>query len=204
MYSTRPGYILGFHGCDETVRDAIINGQIELKDSTNKYDWLGNGVYFWEYNQDRAFKFAQELRDNPRPNKPIITRPSVVGAIINLGTCLDLLDSTYLDLLKESHKILENSAARLKLQLPSNITGKGSDELMLRNLDCLVIQHLTTILSKNRFDSVRGVFIEGEKLYPTSGFHEKNHIQICIKNPNCIKGYFLPRKLSSNSTHRLV
>ncbi|HYE54151.1 MAG TPA: hypothetical protein VD996_04880 [Chitinophagaceae bacterium] len=25
------------------------------------------------------------------------------------------------------------------------------------------------------------------------GFHEKNHIQLCIRNPNCIKGYFLPR-----------
>jgi hypothetical protein len=45
----------------------------------------------------------------------------------------------------------------------------------------------------NPFDSVRGVFIEGQPLYPGAGFHDKNHIQICIRNPNCIKGLFLPR-----------
>ena len=40
------------------------------------------------------------------------------------------------------------------------------------------------------FDSARGVFVEGEALYPNAGFNEKNHIQICIRNPNCIKGFF--------------
>jgi hypothetical protein len=24
------------------------------------------------------------------------------------------------------------------------------------------------------------------------GFREKNHIQICVRNLNCIKGYFTP------------
>ena len=28
-----------------------------------------------------------------------------------------------------------------------------------------------------------------------AGFAEKNHIQICVCNPNCIKGYFLPREI---------
>jgi len=40
---------------------------------------------------------------------------------------------------------------------------------------------------------VKGVFWEGHSLYPNAGFAEKNHIQICVCNPNCIKGYFLPR-----------
>jgi len=42
------------------------------------------------------------------------------------------------------------------------------------------------------YDSVRGVFVEGNELYPTAGFRDKNHIQIAIKNPECIKGFFLP------------
>jgi hypothetical protein len=25
---------------------------------------------------------------------------------------------------------------------------------------------------------------EGEELYPSAGFKEKNHVQICIRNPN--------------------
>ena len=37
------------------------------------------------------------------------------------------------------------------------------------------------------------IFWEGKPLYPNAGFAEKNHIQICVCNPNCIKGYFLPR-----------
>ena len=43
-------------------------------------------------------------------------------------------------------------------------------------------------------DSIRAAFIEGEEIYPGAGFNEKTHIQICIRNPNCIKGFFLPRK----------
>jgi hypothetical protein len=46
------------------------------------------------------------------------------------------------------------------------------------------------------FDSVRGVFVEGKELYPSAGFREKNHIQLCIRNPNCIKGYFHPQEIS--------
>lgn len=44
------------------------------------------------------------------------------------------------------------------------------------------------------YDSVRGVFFEGSELYPTSGFREKDHIQISIINPNCIKAFFKLRK----------
>ena len=44
------------------------------------------------------------------------------------------------------------------------------------------------------YDSIRGVFTEGESVYPGSGFVRKTHTQICIVNPNCIKGYFAPRE----------
>ena len=43
------------------------------------------------------------------------------------------------------------------------------------------------------FDSVRAAFIEGDPIYPGAGFNDKTHIQLCIINPNCIKGFFLPR-----------
>lgn len=48
------------------------------------------------------------------------------------------------------------------------------------------------------FDSVRAAFIEGDTIYPGAGFNEKTHIQICIINPDCIKGFFLPRKKIRN------
>ncbi len=72
------------------------------------------------------------------------------------------------------------------------------EQLCARNgfRDCAVIEylHLKRIeRGLKLFDSVCGVFIEEQELYPGAGFHDKNHIQICIRNPNCIKGFFLPR-----------
>ena len=49
-------------------------------------------------------------------------------------------------------------------------------------------------LNKSEYDSVRGVFFEGSDLYENAGFKEKNHIQIAIRNQNCIKGFFIPRE----------
>ncbi|SEN71288.1 hypothetical protein SAMN05216436_12069 [bacterium A37T11] len=81
--------------------------------------------------------------------------------------------------------------------MPVNLKGKSTSDLLIRNLDCSVIENLHDMRKESDFspfDSARGVFVEGNELYPGAGFHEKNHIQICIRNPNCIKGFFLPRK----------
>lgn len=67
MYTRRSGLILGFHGCDKSIRDKVINESgFMLKKSENDYDWLGHGIYFWENNHERALHFAEELRDNPK------------------------------------------------------------------------------------------------------------------------------------------
>ena len=167
MYPSRPGLLIGFHGCEKSVRDSIVSGASMLKASENGYDWLGGGFYFWENNYERALEFAR----NP-PGRKKYKTPSVLGAIIDLGNCLDLLDTRYLLLVK------------------------GSTDKLLRELDCAVIENLHIMQRQTQFepfDSVRGVFVEGDELYPGAGFHDKNHIQICIRNPNCIKGFFIPR-----------
>jgi hypothetical protein len=38
------------------------------------------------------------------------------------------------------------------------------------------------------------LFPEGGALYTGAGFGENTHVQIAIRNPDMIKGYFLPRK----------
>jgi hypothetical protein len=40
------------------------------------------------------------------------------------------------------------------------------------------------------FDTVRGVFIEGNRIYRDSGFFEKTHVQISARNLAYIKGVF--------------
>lgn len=78
---------------------------------------------------------------------------------------------------------------------------KDSTDLLLRYLDCAVIEELHTERESQglkAFDTVRGLFQEGEQIYNTSGFFEKTHIQICVRNPNCIKGFFAPREIDEN------
>jgi len=57
----------------------------------------------------------------------------------------------------------------------------------------------TDILKKGfsdykHFDTVRSIFTEGGPAFDGAGIQAKNHIQICIRNLNCIKGFFIPRK----------
>lgn len=130
-----------------------------------------------------------------------VTEPAVIGAVIDLGYCMDLTDSLYLGELKEAYNALVDACNLMGINLPQNVdVGKSTDKLM-RRLDCAVIEiaHQINEDAKERsFDSVKGVFWEGDKLYLEAGFTEKNHIQICIRNPNCIKGFFLPRELDLN------
>jgi len=199
MYSGGTGVVYGFHGCDKSVADKIINQEIPLKSSNNDYDWLGNGMYFWENSPSRALEYAEHLRNNPSKSKSPIKEPAVIGAFINLGNCLDLLDFENLKLLKAAFSILESASQ----QLPVNRSVGTLNELMLRKLDCAVIETLhkaSKDLGLREFDSVRGVFWEGKELYPGAGFREKDHIQLCIRNPNCIKGFFYPRESDKDFT----
>lgn len=192
MYPAKPGLLIGFHGCEQSVRDNIVEGQSMLKASENGYDWLGVGFYFWENNYDRALEFAKEP-----PGKKKLKKPSVLGAVIDLQYCLDLLDTHFINFVRDSYSNLASSADTTGFKLPINKPVPGKKDLLIRELDCAVIENLHAMQRQIRlkpFDSVRGVFVEGEELYPAAGFHDKNHIQICIRNPNCIKGFFIPRQ----------
>ncbi len=82
-------------------------------------------------------------------------------------------------------------------KMPINKPLRDARDLLHRNLDCAVIEHLhyfeENVRKKTSYDTVRGVFWEVQDLYPNAGFKEKNHIQICVRNVACIKGYFIPR-----------
>ena len=194
MYSSLPHFVLGFHGCDRKVGEDILSGAVPQEKSVNTYDWLGHGYYFWENNPERATQYAEELKNNPRRSIGKIKEPFVIGAVIDLGHCLNLLEGKSLQVLKSAYELLAELACMSEKPLPVNKLVGGQP--LLRDLDCLVIETLHQYRKKSKlkdFDSVRGMFAEGSELYPDAGFHEKSHIQICICNPNCIKGYFRVR-----------
>lgn len=42
---------------------------------------------------------------------------------------------------------------------------------------------------------MRGVFQEGKPVFEGSGIYRDTHIQICIRNPECIVGFFMPKEV---------
>ena len=45
-------YVIAYHGCDKKTQEYVVNGGA-FKKSINSYDWLGNGIYFWENDEQR-------------------------------------------------------------------------------------------------------------------------------------------------------
>lgn len=140
MYSQGAGITFGFHGCDEGVARKIINLKEPLNHSLNNYDWLGNGIYFWENSPSRALEFARDLKAK---NK--IKTPSVIGSFIQLGNCLDLLDFEKLQYLKMGYEIVKLLFDEEKKPLPKNKSIGNSNDLLLRQLDCAVIEGIHKI-----------------------------------------------------------
>lgn len=194
MYTSPVSLILGFHGCDREVGEKILGGEVtHLSPSENSYDWLGHGIYFWEHNPERALAFAEELRDRPRQGKRIIKTPYVLGAVIDPGHCLNLLESEALRLVSDSYRYLKQFLQENGSPLPVNKRDPQTGELLQRYLDCAVINTLHQLRLKEKrpsYDTVRGVFEEGDSLYDGAGFKEKTHVQICVRNLSSIKGYF--------------
>jgi hypothetical protein len=66
-------------------------------------------------------------------------------------------------------------------------------EVSLDGLDCAVIDHLHGVREATKLpklETVKGIFTEGGELYQGSGFNKKTHIQICVRNLDCIKVVF--------------
>jgi len=184
LHRLSASFVLGYHGCDAAVAQRLLKNQA-FKPSHNDYDWLGEGVYFWEANPLRGLDFAVETS---RRSNTAITKPAVLGAVIDLGYCLDLTTTVGLNKLKTSYDELKRVSDQAGLPMPRNrLDGLRHD------LDCAVINYLHRIEAENGrppFDTVKGIFIEAPELYFGSAFGSKNHIQIAVRNFDCIKGVF--------------
>lgn len=197
LYKTLPSFVLGFHGCDESVGESILAGETaHLTHSDNAYDWLGTGIYFWEASPQRAFDFASHVANGGKVSKGKIKKPFVLGAIIDLQHCFNLIDSDALQELREGSLLALSAAQTTNIQLRNM-----GEDLNLRYLDRAAIEAVHGFRKDKGFcdyDTVRSAFWEGKELYPTAGFREKNHIQLCVRNTDCIKGYFRPIPTKDN------
>lgn len=183
-------FVLGYHGCAEEVGLKALLGNLSLIKSAKEYDWLGPGIYFWESDPRRAQEWAEQ-----RGYK----KPFVIGAVIDLRNCLNLLERENLDLLADAHKSFVKIQKKSGLEMPKNRDTKRGPkrDKLLRYLDCAVIKNLHSMIAEDpegeAFDTVRGLFVEGGRAYSGSGFNLLTHTQIAVCKEDCIRGIFLPR-----------
>lgn len=186
-YRLRTSFVLGYHGCDAASAEKILSDN-QFKQSTNDYDWLGHGVYFWESDPKRGLDFAKQQAS--RLSGPKVENPVVVGAVLDLRACLDLSTLAGTQLVAEAYHTAMEMFETAKGPIPKNSPDKDS---LVRRLDCAVLNILHDIQSKNKFpefDSVRGIFVEGSEIFPGSAIREKTHTQLCVRNSECILGVF--------------
>jgi len=181
--------IIGYHGCDKSVTDGVLLKGAKLRKSENDYDWLEKGTYFWEHGPERALEWAQASAR--------INDQSVLGAVIHLGNCFDLLDTAHTQLLAKLYPVYRETCQKLNRTIPKNMpsSGEAHGDLLKRHLDCAVINWVLDLLEKREnchFHTVRCVFSEDVPVYEGSKIHLKSHIQIAVRDPSTIIGYFKP------------
>lgn len=182
--------VIAYHGCDQVVADATLRGG-KLKESANDYDWLGKGIYFWEHGPARAMEWARFMKQRKK-----VTRPAVVGALIQLGHCFDLLDIRFTELLRDLYPKFKKTLEAVGHAMPVNEPNRK-----LHRLDCAFLNWSISSVEEQtgiRFQTVRGVFIEGEPLYPTAQIYMQSHIQIAVRDTSVLVGFFHPAVIDSH------
>jgi hypothetical protein len=196
MHDYQPFSIIGFHSCDREVGIKVLNGTDDLRPSKNAWDWLGEGIYFWEQNPMRALQYAEDNARGNQFNKIPIKIPFVLGAIIDLGNCLNLVESSSIEILSQAYKGF--------CRVVKDSKGMPVNKKENRALDCAVIQFIhesRAIDLKPPYDTIRCAFPEGEPAYEGSSITSKLHIQVCVRNTQLIKGFFLPRPLAKYNSY---
>ena len=171
---TAPRTVVGYHGCSRAAAQYILEENHFLP-STNAYDWLGQGIYFWEFAPYRALDWAI-VRCASSGEAPV-----VLGATIQLGRCLNLLDiSASSGLVRAYEQVGRNVGIRT---MPRN-TEAGA-----HFLDCTVIDTYCAIVEEatnKRYQTVRGCYPEGEPVFSGSKILTRAHVQIAVRDPSCI------------------
>lgn len=177
--------VIGYHGTRRSTAKDLVDGA-PLTASTNDDDWLGHGVYFWEYAPQQAWWWARRRYGEDDA--------AVVGAMIHLGSCLDLLDPANAELLRAAHAKLVAALASAGQKAPRNANTH-------KYLDCAVFNYLFANLDAAgyRYETIRAVFVpmrpEGmPRLWERSGIFEGGHIQLSVREPRNILALWSVRK----------
>jgi len=163
--------VVAYHGTSRATAEKLVAGK-PFAPSENEDDWLGHGVYFWEYAPRQAWWWCRHWKHKDDP--------AVVGAVIRLGHCFDLLDPENVQILRDAHDQMEAAG----VELPEN-----GNQHKLR--DCAVFNYFYEAAdqAKRPVDTSRGVYVPvaaKRRIWRRSWIYEQAHIQVCVRNPASI------------------
>lgn len=191
--------VIGYHGTKRSIAEALVLGKKAFQPSTNDDDWLGHGVYFWEYAPQQAWWWARRRSKNRDWSDEI----AVVASMIRLGNCLDLLDPSNVSLLRDFHGKALTEFKKAGKKMPENAN-------QYKRLDCEVFEYAYTAAEKAlpgvNIQTARAVYVPtGSKgrAWKRSWIHQDAHIQLCVRDLSCILGTWLvkPEEDPPDVTH---
>ena len=191
--------VVGYHGIGLSAALRIVNRVEGFRRSQRDFDWLGHGIYFWEYAPQQALNFARirqrqyQRKRNPsdedrrRASEPL----AVVACMIRLGFCFDLLDPHNVEYLRESYEPYRETLLLSGQALPRN-------SRKYRKLDCEVFEFAYKLIGKSEerssVDTARGVYVPtggDRRVWEGSWISRNTHIQLCVRNPASLLGSWL-------------
>ncbi len=163
---------IGHHGTTRAAADAIVREG--FKPSSNTFDWLGDGVYFFQEGRSRAQDWALKVAGSEEW--------AVIEAEIDLTDCMDLLERSWSELLSEARDAIVSQHRRAGLRLPKQ-------DGLAHGMDRLVINYAVGVLESrgHRVASVRAAFQEGEPAFPGSALFSMSHVQIAVRDQSVIR-----------------
>jgi hypothetical protein len=178
--------VVAFHGTRKATADNLVAG-VPFGQSENDDDWLGHGIYFWEYAPQQAWWWAERRYGEQDA--------AVVGALVRLGRCIDLLDPNNAELLVKAHGDLELALKSVGQPMKNNANTH-------KYRDCAVFNYLFATLAQSNMEveSARAVFVPLEagkglpRLWDRSGVFRGAHIQLSVREPNNILAVWPVRK----------
>ncbi len=156
-----------FHGTSRARALEAVNTQ-QLHRSKHTWDWLGQGVYFWEKSLLRGIQWARRRWGD---------EAAVVRTRVQLGKCLDLFDTKWVSALHVAYEsVLDESKSR-GTATPTNVGDR-------HELDC----SLATYICEQCYDidTIRAPFFDGQPIFPNSMFYDLTHVQLVVRNSKAI------------------
>jgi hypothetical protein len=163
---------IGYHGTSHAAAQIVLRDGFRV--SRNAYDWLGDGVYFFQDAPNRAREWAAQRYGSDGV---------VIRSIIRLEDCLDLLDIQWNVFLEAAYTSVVEASQRTGVGLPRQTAGAHRLDRVVVNyaIDMLLEEYGMTVRA------VRGVFGEGGPVFPGSAILDRAHVQIAVRDLSLIE-----------------